>query len=55
MNYFKTLDVIQRSCEGNKYPYLRLDGQTATNHRHSLVERFNMKGNKDCKHFIEEW
>ncbi|XP_046840079.1 DNA repair and recombination protein RAD54B-like [Xenia sp. Carnegie-2017] len=46
-NYTQTLDIIQRSCERNKYPYLRLDGQTATNHRHSLVERFNMKGNKD--------
>jgi hypothetical protein len=45
----QTLDVIQGLCERNEYRFLRLDGQTATSHRQSLVERFNMKGSQDCE------
>ena len=46
-NYTQTLDVIQGLCERNEYQFLRLDGQTATSHRQSLVERFNRKGSQD--------
>ncbi|XP_020903423.1 DNA repair and recombination protein RAD54B, partial [Exaiptasia diaphana] len=42
-----TLDVIQRLCESSEYRYLRLDGNTATSKRQSIVERFNAKYSND--------
>ncbi|XP_028396792.1 DNA repair and recombination protein RAD54B-like [Dendronephthya gigantea] len=46
-NYTQTLNVIQGLCQKRGYRFLRLDGQTATNDRQSLVERFNRKGSQD--------
>lgn len=46
-NYTQTLDIIQSLCEKSHYQFLRLDGQTATSKRQSLVERFNRKGSQD--------
>ncbi|KAJ8318575.1 hypothetical protein KUTeg_003666 [Tegillarca granosa] len=41
-NQTKTLDILQKFCEEKDYKYLRLDGQTPTNRRQELVNRFNI-------------
>lgn len=42
-NQTKTLDILQKFCKEKDYKYLRLDGQTPTNRRQELVNRFNSK------------
>ncbi|XP_050390959.1 DNA repair and recombination protein RAD54B [Patella vulgata] len=42
-NHTKTLNVIERFCVTTGYQFLRLDGQTPTNHRQELVKKFNNK------------
>ncbi|XP_031557319.1 DNA repair and recombination protein RAD54B-like [Actinia tenebrosa] len=48
-NYTQTLDVIQKLCEARDYRFLRLDGNTATSKRQSLVDRFNTR---NCNDFV---
>lgn len=40
-NYTQTLDVIERMCTQNNWPFLRLDGTTAGQKRTKLVDQFN--------------
>ena len=40
-NYTQTLDIIERMCSQNNWPFLRLDGTTAGTKRTQLVETFN--------------
>ena len=40
-NYVRTLSVIESLCTGHKWPVLRLDGQTPSSTRQSLVDDFN--------------
>ena len=46
------LDLLEGMCSKRDYHFLRLDGNTATNARMSLVDRFNDPSGierKDCK------
>lgn len=49
-NYTTTLDMLAALCDRYDYPYLRLDGSTPTSKRQHLVDSFNNKHSKDCKH-----
>jgi len=40
-NYVRTLNVIETLCSDRKWPVLRLDGQTPSSSRQSLVDEFN--------------
>ena len=40
-NYVRTLNVIEALCTERKWAVLRLDGQTASSSRQSLVDEFN--------------
>lgn len=40
-NYTQTLDLIQKLCDQNKWPVLRLDGSVNGNKRTQLVDKFN--------------
>ena len=42
-NSTKTLDVFERLLTAKESVFLRLDGQTATEERYKLVDRFNSK------------
>lgn len=41
-----TLDILERVCEGMKYPCLRLDGNVKQNIRSSIVHEFNTSDSK---------
>lgn len=40
-NYTETLDLVQKMCDANGWPTLRLDGSAQVKHRQPLVDTFN--------------
>ncbi|KAI1293465.1 DNA repair and recombination protein RAD54B [Halotydeus destructor] len=40
-NYTKTLDLLQKMCEIENYPFCRLDGSTSSGKRQEIVDAFN--------------
>lgn len=46
--FVQTLDIFQQMCEEIKYPFLRLDGDTALSARQKMVDDFNQPGNNLC-------
>ncbi|ORY77597.1 SNF2 family N-terminal domain-domain-containing protein [Leucosporidium creatinivorum] len=40
-NFTSTLDIIEKHCKSNKYPFCRLDGKTDQKERISIVNSFN--------------
>ncbi|GAA5889055.1 hypothetical protein JCM6882_009730 [Rhodosporidiobolus microsporus] len=40
-NFTKTLDIVEKHCKRKKYPFCRLDGQTAQAERIPMVNNFN--------------
>jgi SNF2 family DNA or RNA helicase len=42
-NFTATLDMFEAMCERCNWAYLRLDGSTLSDHRQTLVDRFNAK------------
>ncbi|KAI8613854.1 P-loop containing nucleoside triphosphate hydrolase protein, partial [Chytriomyces sp. MP71] len=43
------LDIVEDFLNGENYEYLRIDGETPTSQRHSMINSFN---STDSKHFV---
>ncbi|KAI8614583.1 P-loop containing nucleoside triphosphate hydrolase protein [Chytriomyces sp. MP71] len=43
------LDIVEDFLNGENYEYLRIDGETPTSQRHSMINSFN---SPDSKHFV---
>jgi SNF2 family DNA or RNA helicase len=44
----KTLDLLERMCETNKWSFVRLDGSTPPNSRQDIVDRFNRRSSTNA-------
>lgn len=51
-NWTSTLNLIQELCKLKRYPFLRLDGQTAQKQRQEYVDIFNRGSRSDSFVFL---